>query len=94
MMTQLREVLTAFENTTMPLSVKALARQLKVEPGVLDGMIQFWVQKGRLRVVESHCGSCGMKHGCNMVGTPPKLYELVGSDAPSVCCPTCQSQKN
>ncbi|MBZ0316473.1 MAG: FeoC-like transcriptional regulator [Anaerolineae bacterium] len=94
-MTQLREVLTAFENTTMPLSVKALARQLRVEPGLLDGMIQFWVQKGRLRVVESHCGSCGMKHGCNMVGTPPKLYELVGSDAPpSACCPTCHPQKN
>ncbi len=92
-MTQLRDVLTAFETTTLPLSVKALARQLKVEPGMLDGMIQFWVQKGRLRVVESHCGSCGMKHGCTTVGTPPRLYELAGSDAPVGCCPTCHPPK-
>lgn len=88
-MTQLRQVLTAFEQATLPLSVKALARQLQVESGLLDGMIQFWVQKGRLRVVESHCQSCGLAHGCGMVGTPPKLYELVDAAAPASCCPTC-----
>ena len=49
MTTTLRTVLTAFEQADRPLSLTQLATDLSVPPAMLEGMIDFWVRKGRLR---------------------------------------------
>lgn len=44
----LYQVLQALEAATGPVSLDELSQQLGVERGVLEGMIAFWVRKGRL----------------------------------------------
>ena len=76
----LREVLNAFEEAG-PLSLAQLARRLDVEPGTLDDMIQFWVNKGKLREASNPgCAACGIQHGCPIVTTMPRRYERVPNE--------------
>lgn len=79
MTTTLRTVLTAFEDARQPLSLKELAVQLDVTPGLLDGMLAHWIRKGKLREVSSAttCGSCGGAAGCPFMMHMPRTYELV-----------------
>jgi len=79
---QLRAVLDAFESG-QTFTLPQLARQLNVEPGVLEDMIQFWVKKGKLREVSSSagCATCGLHGGCPVVTTTgPRRYELASSE--------------
>ncbi|EFO80677.1 hypothetical protein OSCT_1450 [Oscillochloris trichoides DG-6] len=63
----LRQVLDAFERSQGPVSLDELSRQLGIERSALDGMIDFWVRKGRL--VESGgqmvCASAGSSCTCS-----------------------------
>jgi hypothetical protein len=92
MTTLLREVLSAFENTRQPLTLNQLARQLDISPGMLEGMLEYWVRKGRLREVGGEsCTTCGNTGNCPFVPRMPRSYELVtGEDAPpypsNQCC--------
>ena len=64
-----------------------LSRKLDIEPGALEGMLEFWVRKGRLR--SSHqgnqfcstnlacSGSCGGAQGCPFVIQMPHTFSLV-----------------
>ena len=89
----LRQVLLAFENNRGPRSLAQLAADLEVSPGVLEGMIAYWVRKGRLREVNSGpaCNTCGSANGCPFVIKLPRAYELVSEDSPvvlpSAACP-------
>ena len=52
-----------------------------VEPSALDGMIQFWVHKGKLReVCDMGCSSCGVSNSCPACVLAPRRYELVTDD--------------
>jgi hypothetical protein len=42
------KVLHAVETAQTPLDLNELSRRLDVDRSVLDGIIQFWVRKGRL----------------------------------------------
>ena len=76
----LREVLDAFEQAG-PLSLPQLAKRLNVEPNTLEGMIQFWVNKGKLREVSYQgCASCGVQHQCPVLIVVPRRYERVVND--------------
>ncbi len=76
-MALLREVLDTFEQSE-PLTLAQVARQLGVEASALDGMIQFWVNKGKLREVSNQgCASCGIQHGCPVLAAVPRRYERV-----------------
>lgn len=59
----LYQVLHAIEQTQGPVRVQELAERLGIEPGALEGMIAYWVRKGRLQdlqVVETEgCAACG-----------------------------------
>ncbi|MBN1964293.1 MAG: hypothetical protein JW910_06580 [Anaerolineae bacterium] len=85
MTTMLRQVLTAFEQAHAPLSLTELARQLDVTPAMIEGMIRYWVSKGRLREridgtcdMETGSCSCGSgKGGCPYIVLMPRSYELV-----------------
>lgn len=81
----LHAVLEAIEQANGPIALNDLSRQLHLDPGVLDGMIQFWVRKGRIlqdghAAASPHTG-CGdgchiSQHGCPYVVRMPTMYEL------------------
>jgi hypothetical protein len=79
----LRQVLTVFETADSPLSLSQIARDLDITPDRLEGMIQHWVRKGKIRHSRSltECGSCGhycgQQGGCPFVMPMPRSYELV-----------------
>jgi len=45
----LQQVLREIESARGPVDASALSRKLGVEQSALEGMLQFWVRKGRLR---------------------------------------------
>lgn len=77
----LRQVLTIFENTTTPLSLPQIAHELSISTEALDGMLQYWVRKGRLKETAAmrECGTCGSKDGCAFVVELPHSYELASN---------------
>ena len=83
----LYQVLEEIEQAHGPVLVKDLSKKLNLDPGVLVGMIQFWVRKGRLRddaaVAEGiacaggGCGdSCAGIAECTFVAKMPKTYSI------------------
>lgn len=93
MASQLRQVLYAFEDAKAPYTLNQLARQLDMTPGMLDGMIHYWVRKGKLRPVHTSmaCNACGSSSQCPFIMQMPSTYELVKDDSPPVDQPPmCQ----
>lgn len=87
-MSLLHSVLEAIEEADGPLSLGQLGLTLGVEPSALEGMVSFWVRKGRLRVVGAAdgtlcavtgCGSCSSAGPvtCPLIVNEPTRYELV-----------------
>jgi hypothetical protein len=78
----LSQVLAAFEENVGPVTLSQIARDLDVSQGRLEGMIQYWVRKGKLRETRpfTDCGTCGRGEGCPFVVELPRSYELAGED--------------
>lgn len=78
----LGQVLTFFEQTNGTMSLAQIAHELDVSPARLEGMVQHWVSRGRLREVVSpdNCGTCGIKGECPFVMDLPRGYELATDD--------------
>lgn len=78
----LHQVLHEIAQARGPLSLNDLARRLEVEPGALEGMINFWVRKGRISAgsvegcASGGCGSCGEVAGCPFAGKAPRVFFL------------------
>lgn len=96
MASQLRMVLDRFADQSEPVTVKGMAQEMGIEPGVLHSMIDYWVRKGKLREVNSGatCVTCGVKSACPFVVALPRTYELVSDDditpaAPCACGGSC-----
>ena len=86
----LRQVLQMFERADAPLSVRQMARELDMTPAMLEGMLAYWVRKGKLRRVQpgQACGTCGKAARCPLVAHLPPAYELVREDEPPMpACP-------
>lgn len=65
----LYQVLEAIEQANGPVSLDELSRRLKIEAGALEGMIAFWVRKGRLKdTAVAGCGGSG--RGCTCSAHP------------------------
>jgi hypothetical protein len=80
MASQLRQVLSHFENQTHPQSITVVARQLDVSPMMLTEMIDYWIRKGRIRIVASNgheCSACGVQKACPFIMHIPRYYEVV-----------------
>jgi hypothetical protein len=87
----LREVLHAFEEADRPLSLTDMARALDIAPGTLEGMIDYWVRKGKIRECSSGsmCESCGCAKSCAYSPNMPRRYELVtdeSAESDQCCC--------
>ena len=80
----LRQVLTIFENADGPLSMTQIARELDVSVPRLEGMLRYWVRKGKLRETGSaaNCGTCGSAGACPFVLDLPRGYELASAPQP------------
>lgn len=78
----LSQVLTLFEQADGPLSLANVAHQLDVSQARLEGMIRYWIRKGRIResAAAKECGSCGIKGECPFVMEMPRSYELASPD--------------
>lgn len=73
----LREILDVFEQVG-PMSLAEMAKRTGIEKSALEGMIQFWVRKGKLReVCGTDCASCSIHGSCPLVFTMQRRYELV-----------------
>jgi hypothetical protein len=82
----LHQVLTEIEQANGPITLNELSRKLNVETSALQGMIEFWVRKGRLRDDEaatavatactpSGCGdSCYGLTACPFTAKMPRSY--------------------
>lgn len=87
----LHAVLAAVENAAGPVSLDRLGQQLGIAPAALQGMLDFWVRKGRLRRVDAgveaacgqgHCGiSCPGPAACPFAATLPRSYEPLSRPA-------------
>lgn len=85
----LRELLQRVEAAEGPVSLAELGRELGVEPAALDGMLQYWVCRGRLAVegrpgavcasagaAACHCGSCPGAAECPFIARLPLTYRV------------------
>jgi hypothetical protein len=84
----LNQVLNEIKNSKNGINLRELSRKLNIEQGALNGMIQFWVQKGRLvdddaaevdscSIASGSCGSsCSCPDSCPFVMEMPKSYSL------------------
>lgn len=87
-------VLQEFEAASAPLDLNELSRRLGIDRSALDGMIEFWVRKGRLvddatgaAAATSACaghgcgGHCASAAHCPFTMTMPRTISLVSSAA-------------
>ncbi len=76
----LRQVLTLFETASTPLSLPQMAHALSVSPQRLEGMLEYWVRKGKIRQsgATMACGSCHGQGACPFMLHLPRSFELVG----------------
>jgi len=83
----LNQILQEIEGARGSITNNELSRKLGVEPNVLEGMIQFWVQKGRLQSDDDQisdmnctCGtgtsSCAPVSDCVFIAKMPKSYSI------------------
>jgi hypothetical protein len=63
----LQQVLQALQTATEPVSLDELSRRLDIERSALEGMIAFWVRKGKLQE-SAVCGGRGP--GCTCSSHP------------------------
>jgi len=86
----LTRVLDEIERSDGAIDLRTLGRRLEIEPGVLEGMIQFWVRKGRLidhrsaPAESADCPPCGPACGggatCPFVVALPRTVAAKPND--------------
>jgi hypothetical protein len=87
----LRRLLVEIESAGGAVSFRELERRLAVDRDALDGMVEFLVRKGRLRVggadggeFASACGDCTSGCGgladCPFVARTPRLHVLAAGE--------------
>jgi hypothetical protein len=82
----LNQVLQEITNAQEPLSLTVLSSRLGIERGALEGMLTYWVRKGRLKDDDVHgeagqvagaCGgTCSGASACSFVARMPRSYSV------------------
>jgi hypothetical protein len=80
----LRQVLAAFERADAPLPLTQIAHDLGLPLERLEGMVQYWVRRGRLRESGATAAppSCARYGSCPYVLRLPRILELVPRGEP------------
>jgi hypothetical protein len=92
MTTTLRRVLQAFEEADTSIRLDVLSRNLGIDPGTLDSMIQHWIRKGRIKEVRMEtggCYTCDVQTECPFVMRLPRSYTLVRASDKENFVPEC-----
>ena len=86
----LNQVLQEIENARGPITIHELSKKLAIDPNALEGMLQFWVRKGRIQNdeeadscngVKGSCGiSCSGMANCTFIAKMPKTYSIPVKD--------------
>ena len=82
----LNQVLREIETAQGPITVRELSRKLEIEANALEGMIQFWVRKGRIQdddapkscneeIGDCSTSCCGTTN-CTFIAKMPKTYSI------------------
>jgi hypothetical protein len=87
----LTQILHEIETAQGPITVRELSRKLEIDPQALEGMLEFWVCKGRIQnddkvaTCNSGTGTCGStcsgSKNCTFIAKMPKTYSLPGMNA-------------
>jgi hypothetical protein len=90
----LNQILQEIKTSKGPMSLPALSHKLGIERGALEGMLMYWVRKGRLKEdntqasVVCKSGSCGSSctgiENCPFIAQMPKSYSLRSKDKNNV----------
>jgi hypothetical protein len=88
----LHQVLQEIEDAQGSINLNELSRKLSIERSALEGMIEYWVRKGRLKNDEqeqeqifaacqpggncSSGGGCPGPQGCPFIMKMPRTYSL------------------
>lgn len=89
----LRQVLREIQESQRLMNLGELSRRLGIERSALEGMIAFWVRKGRLKedlsaqIIETctdgDCGlSCTQTPGCALIKKSSRAFSFVPSSSP------------
>ncbi len=84
----LQRVLQEIESAQAPITLNQLAYKLGLERSALEGMIKFWIRKGRIQEVEPEttapsptCSSCATTcpgpQGCPFIMKMPRAFTIV-----------------
>lgn len=88
----LQQILSEIESAQGTINLAELARKLAVQPSALEGMIDFWVKKGKIKrendqdAALDRCnagtcsGGCPGPNGCPFIMTMPTTYSLTTPD--------------
>ncbi len=84
----LNQILTEIQQASGPITINELSRRMGIDSSALQGMIDFWVRKGRLRdddaLVEDEaacdtdaCGdNCFGLSACPFTAKMPRSYSI------------------
>lgn len=82
----LKQILLEIKSAKEPVSLPALSRKLGIDRSALEGMLMYWVQKGRLSedttqgLEPCHTGVCGSSctgpESCPFIAQMPKTYSI------------------
>ena len=87
----LNQVLREIETAQGPITVRELSRKLEIEVNALEGMIQFWVRKGRIQdddaskscneeIGDCSTSCCGTAE-CAFIAKMPKTFSIPVADS-------------
>ncbi|MDW8327028.1 MAG: FeoC-like transcriptional regulator [Anaerolineales bacterium] len=75
----LAQILSLLEQYEGGLGAREIGRQLRIQPGALEGMLELLVRKGRLVklcAAQMPCGDCPLRSGCNLLSGRNTRYVL------------------
>jgi len=78
---KLGRLITIIEETKGALSFQELAEELDATPERVQGMLDFWIKKGKIKTVTSsiECGTCSTQDDCPFILKMPGVYELINN---------------
>ena len=81
-----QQVLSCFEQGNDSFSIPMLAQRLNITEMTLQGILDYWVRKGKLREVHvdaNSCHRCHIQKACPFVVSTPRYYERIREDVPA-----------
>jgi hypothetical protein len=91
----LSRLLELLEDSQGAISIQTLARELGVTQSRVENMLDYWIQKGKIKASNAlaDCGGCGTSDYCPFILDMPKTFELIhdkGEKTDEIMYPVCR----